>query len=661
MHTPKWALFFDFHTMPANPDVGKAFDFDAITDWFVRTGVDYVVFPARCNLGVAYYDTEIGIRHPALEYNLLGELAAACHRRGIRISAYINVGLSHEEGLRRRDWLVIPPSGEIYGKDRLNHFFRQMCYYSGYGDHVTAMACEVIEKCDVDGLFLDCMATVPCIGVECMRRMKEEGVNWEDPDELYAFNYRKIVGMARRICEAAKSVKSDLMLYCNGVDYEAQADFATYIEFECLPTGGWGYEMLPVGARYLRTLGKPVLNMTARFHRSWGDFGGIRTEPSLEYDLIKGIAHGLRCTIGDHFHPRGDLNKAVMDLDTRLYRKLQALEPWIDGAEPLVDAAVPMVMPYPGYKFRTPGKAAEYNRQFNAIKAAVRALAELKVQFDVPSHASSWDRYQLLVLPDYVVLDEETQRRVRAHLDRGGSVVSTGWSGLDPQRQRFVFEEWGVDYEGESPYDPAYIRFEPAFADGMPDMPVTLYDRGIRVSARTGTEVLAEIVAPYYNRHWDGEHGFVYLPPDRPTGTPAVTLRGRVAHVTHPIFTSYFNYAPVPMRQIVANLVQRLLPEPLVQAPNAPSFARITVTSQPGRRMVYILGYVPEQRGAGTNMIEEPITLRDQEIRLRLDGRAPQTVYLAPERRVLPFRIDDGYACVVVPEVPGWVVVVFEE
>jgi hypothetical protein len=31
MHEPQGGIFFDFHTMPANPDVGKAFDFDAIS------------------------------------------------------------------------------------------------------------------------------------------------------------------------------------------------------------------------------------------------------------------------------------------------------------------------------------------------------------------------------------------------------------------------------------------------------------------------------------------------------------------------------------------------------------------------------------------------------------------------------------------------------
>ena len=81
MKAPKRALFFDFHTMPANPDVGKNFDMDAITDWFKECGVDFVTFPARCNLGAAYYPTKLGIPHPSMQRDLFGDLVEACHAK----------------------------------------------------------------------------------------------------------------------------------------------------------------------------------------------------------------------------------------------------------------------------------------------------------------------------------------------------------------------------------------------------------------------------------------------------------------------------------------------------------------------------------------------------------------------------------------------------
>ena len=657
---PQWCLFFDFHTMPANPDVGKGFDFEAIADRFAEAGVQYVVFPARCNLGTAYYDTKIGIRHPALTYDMLPRFVEACHRRGIKFTAYINGGLSHEEGLRHREWLVMTRNGEIYHEDRLNSFFRMMCYNTGYGDHLAAMAQETVAHCGVDGLFIDCFCTQPCFGAECVEDMRREGVDIDDEEQVADYNLRKQARMARRIAAAARGVKPDLMLYFNGLGFEAQQEIGSYLEFECLPTGGWGYECLPFGARYLRTLGKPVLNMTGRFHRSWGDFGGIRTEASLEYDCIYGIANGLATTIGDHFHPRGDINRAVADLDTRIYRRLQQLQPWIDGARPVPDIALPMVYPYPGYEMSSPKRRPEYERNYDAVRGATRMLCELKQQFDIPSYFSSWESYEVIVLADFVPATDEFRRRIRRHLDKGGRIIASAWAGLDREQRQFAFREWGVDYLRDDALDPAFFNAAPAVADDFPDMPMNFYAKGVEVASHDGVEVLGTVCAPYYSRHWDGEHGFVYLPPDRDTGRPAITCNGQVGYVSHAIFKSYYDAAPIPNRQILKTLLDRLLPRPLLRTPGAPSFARATVMAQPGRRIVYFLAYQPESRGRGVQMIEEGLVVENQRIMLRADGAAYTKAYLAPERTPLEVTMEDGYACVTVPRLQGYAVIVFE-
>jgi hypothetical protein len=661
MHTPNWALFFDFHTMPANPDVGKAFDFDAMTDWFAECGVDFIVFPARCNLGTAYYPTKLGIPHEAMHGDLFGNLVAACHAKKIAISAYINVGLSHEESYRHRDWTVLRADGRMYGEPFGNSFFRQMCYHTGYADHVAGMVREVAEWYGVDGFFFDCFHTAPCIGVECMEKMKAEGVDFTDSEQLNDFNYRKMLAMGRKLSQAARAVNPDLLLYFNGIDFAAQAEMGSYLELECLPQGGWGYELLPMVARYMRTLGKPMLNMTGRFQKSWGDFGGVRTAVSVEYDCIRGIANGIPPTIGDHFHPRGDLNRAVMAMDREVYANLRPLQPWIEGAKPVVEIANVMKGDYPGYGWAGGNRPQQKNLAVQATKSATRVLCELKMQFDNVTLASCWDDYKVLVLPDEIEVDDALAARLREHLGRGGAILSTGNSGLDPAHTRFVLDEYPAEYVGADPHDPAYIQFRPGFTDGMPDMPVTLYEKGTEIAAKDDSEVLATIVAPYYNDMWDGRHGFRYTPPDSDTGRPAIVRKGRVAHVSHPVFRTYFTSAALPMRQIVANLLDGFLPEPLTRAPGAPSFSRVTVTTQPGRRMVYIMAYLPEARGAGVNMIEEPIELRNYTVQLRLDGRMPQRVYLAPSRESLDFAIDGNYAVVNVPVVRGWAVVVFEE
>ncbi len=661
MKTPKRALFFDFHTMPSHPDVGQNFDMEAITDWFKECGADYVTFPARCNSGTAYYPTKLGIPHPSMRRDLFGELVKACQAKDIAISAYINVGLSHEEAYRRRDWTVLRSDGRMYDEVFNQSFFRQMCYNTGYAEHVVGMVKEVTEWYDVDGFFFDCFHTQACIGVECMEKMKAEGVDFNDPIQLNDFNYRKMLTMGRQLSEAARSVRSELLIYFNGIDYEAQAQLGSYLELECLPQGSWGYELLPYIARYMRTLGKPVLNMTGRFQKTWGDFGGVRTPASVEYDCIYGIANCVPPNIGDHFHPRGDLNHAVMELDKTVYNKLQPLDPWTESAVPVVEIANVMSSGYPNYKDIGGARQDFKNHNRDVMKAATRILCELNMQFDNVTLAADWSKYKVLILPDDVTATPEITARLQQHLKNGGTVIASYKSGLNPEQTEFALKEWGVGYQGDSPFDPAYIQFDKKFKAGMPDMPVTLYERGLAVSARPGTETLATIIAPYYNNDWDGRHCFRYTPPDKPADQPAVTSNGRVAYISHPVFYTYYTSGALPMRQLVANLLDRVLPEPLIRAPNAPSFARLTVTSQPKRRMVYVLAYLPEARGTGINMIEEPLELRNLEVSLRLDGRVPKQVYLAPSRQELEFKLEDNYARVIIPQVTGWAVLVFEE
>jgi hypothetical protein len=656
MHEPKWCIFYDVHTMPACPDVGAGFDPEAYADRIKACGVDYVVFHARCNLGMAYYNTKVGLRHYSLQYDMFGKFAEALKARDIALTAYINVGLSHEEGLLNRGWLVVTPEGYVYKPERMDHFFRMMCYNTGYSDHVLEMVREVVSGYPVAGLFLDCMVNMPCVGVECVREMKELGMDWRDQYQLEEFANISRVRMAQRIADAAHAINPDLLLYYNGVSYEDQQDIGTYLEFECLPTGGWGYDALPTMGRYMRTLGKPLLNMTGRFHKSWGDFGGIRTEASLEYDILHGLALAMRPTIGDHFHPRGDINHAVFDLIERIYTRCQKLEPWIDKATPVTEIGVPL--PEPGFSYT---HWQEYGPVDAAAKGTTRLLCELRQQFDLLSPKADWQGYPLLVLPDLLLLDDANADKVRKHLGAGGAIISSCWSGADPGKNAFVLDEWGVTLEGESPFDPAYVVVGADLAEGLPDMPITLYQRGATISALDGTDVLAEITAPYYNRHWDGEQGFLYLPPDKATGQPAVTLRGRIAHFSHPVFTSYFHDAQVPMRELVAKLLARLLPNPLVKVDGLPSFARVTVTAQPGRRMVHVLSYVPERRGPIMDMIEEPVELRQVPLALRADGKAVERVYLAPWEQELPFTVADGYLRTTLPVVPGYAMVVFEE
>ena len=187
-------------------------------------------------------------------------------------------------------------------------------------------------------------------------------------------------------------------------------------------------------------LDKPVMNMNGRFY-DWGDFGGLRPEAAIKSELLYGLANGMRPNIGGHFHPRGDLENAVLDRIEKIYKELQTMEPWFDNAKNITEIAI--VYPKSDRNIRSQGGSD------GQLRAAVRMLSELKQQFDVVTEFSDWSKYKVLVIPDDIIFTEEIARRVKAHIAAGKAVISSGSSGLDEEKKQFVLEkEWGVKYIG---------------------------------------------------------------------------------------------------------------------------------------------------------------------------------------------------------------------
>ncbi len=646
---PRRAVHLDFHTMPAAYDVGRDFEAAKFAHTLGRARVDYITVFAKCNLGFAYYPTKIGVPHPGLQRELLGPMLEACHGEGIRVAVYLNTGLDHEQALRHREWCKVNAQGQVYEMQSMWHFFRKMCLNTAWTDLHLAMIAEVLQDYPVDGLFLDCFNLAPCYGAECLDGMRAEGLDRTDPAQATEYAWRVTQRFCERVKQLVSKLRPGIFVYFNGLPYSYQP---THLELEVLPTGGWGYEVLHWSMRYARTLGKPWFLMTGRFHKSWGDLGGLRPEASLAYDCLNALANGGTVSVGDHMHPRGPLEPAVYDAVGRVYERVSALEPWTAGAKPVAEIAVldAELERYPGLPCET-----------DSVAGASRMLLELKQQYDVTDGTSDFSGYRMLILPDHVTVDEALKAKLQAHLARGGSIISSGDSGLNPERTAFALDHYGLRYLGPETHNPSFFTAKGEAGRGIPPMPVTIYSPGAAVEALSGTETLANLWKPYFNlASWDGYHENLYCPPEAATGRPAVARRGQVVHFSFPVFRAYIEHAVPAYRTLLANCLAVLLPEPLVRTAGLPSFGQVTLTTQPNRRLVHLLIYLPELRGPKTQVIEEPLLARDVGVSLRLDGFVPRAAYVAPARAPLPMTVVGGYARVTVPEVCGHTLVVFE-
>lgn len=108
------AVHFDFHNMPGIQDLGRDFDAAAFAQRLADAHVDYINFFTQCNRGYAYYPTKVGIPYPGLQRDIFGEVLRECHARGIGVTAYINIGLMHEQQRRNPHWNHVDKEGRIH-------------------------------------------------------------------------------------------------------------------------------------------------------------------------------------------------------------------------------------------------------------------------------------------------------------------------------------------------------------------------------------------------------------------------------------------------------------------------------------------------------------------------------------------------------------------
>lgn len=644
---PLRAVHLDFHTMPGITDVGTAFHPTQFAETLQATGVQYVNLFARCNLGFAYYPTKIGVVHPGLDFDLFGKMIECCQSRGIGVAAYFNVRLDHEHAIRHREWCRVNKQGQVYDFANRDHFFREMCLNTGYGNHLKSMIKEVIDLYPVDGIFLDCIAAAPCLGSECVAGAISQGL---DPhDESQATQYAtKVVRKFQNDVETLTAERDrELRVVFNGMPFCEQPG---HIEIETLPGGGWGYDVLPWQLRYARTLDRPILAMTGRFQEGWGDFGGLLPKESMMYDCYHALAHGASCSIGDHLHPRGHLDAVVYENIAQIFTKIAALDEWTGGAKTVAEILIiePALKGYPLTMF-----------DLESIAGATRMLNELHYQFHVSDGDIDLSPYRVVILPDRVKVGPELKEKLLEFISCGGFVISSGQAGLEDDQESFAVSGDKFRSGGKEIHQPAYFVPNKEVFPKMRSMPTTIYEPGVVLLAEKDVLVLAQLHRPYFNLHtWDGLHQNLYSPPDQDAGRPALLCTDEVFHFSFPVFKSYFRHAATAYRHLLSRCLTMSIGNPLLKT-NAPTYVQTVMAKQSGRLLVHLISYVPETRGSKI-VVEEPMQAPEMNLSVRLDGSEIQHVSVVGHADHIPFRIENGYLEVTAPAFAGYQLIVIE-
>jgi hypothetical protein len=198
----------------------------------------------------------------------------------------------------------------------------------------------------------------------------------------------------------------------------------------------------------------------------------------------------------------------------------------------------------------------------------------MRINYDVVDEDMSFDGYRLLLLPDDIRITEKLKAKLEAF---PGAIISTGKSiaegsiwdyitDLAPDTNTHGFYRWGDETYGQK-----YV--------------------GVKMKSEYS---VSDYIEPYFNKHWDGYHGYFYVPPKATIGCSAVAKKGNRAHICFRLFTAYMEFGAQFHRELVESLINEFMPDRLVESADLPSSSRVTLRVADDFDVLQVKVSVPE-------------------------------------------------------------------
>ncbi|MCY4422436.1 MAG: alpha-L-fucosidase [Acidimicrobiaceae bacterium] len=617
-------VHLDFHTSEHLGAIGGDFDADEFAEKLGGAGIDQVNLFAKCHHGWSYYPTGVGCMHPGLRFDLLGEQIRACQAAGLAVAAYYTVGWSAQDLNEHPEWAAVGRDGTPQAinvahdakadEPRPPTSWVYLCPDGEYLDLMVAQVEEIARLYDPDGLWFDICATVPCFCARCRAKMSSRRVDLGDGEAVRDFNQRRWQRALQALRRAARTGASARPVFFNGttvlhgdIYYAADAryglsSFNSHQEMEHLPTTWGGYDKLPLRARYYHSLGYDLVAMSGKFHTSWGEFGGYKSQRALEYEARSMIANGARCSFGDQLHPSGCLDDQTYDLLGTVYRSVAELNGFTDGARPYSRLAL------------CPSESEDDDQ------GVARALLEAHREFVVVTPGGLDPACHDAVVVAGPLPDAAGCELVR-FASAGGRILALGDAarGLARQTRAALL---GIDNAGEPSGDGDYSSYSAVELVPLGSGLAYNYEPGWRFELVAGAEVLAGIHDAYFDRTYGRYCSHENAPPQKhASGHPAVHRHGPHLVAAHPLGRLYLRHGAEVHRSLLWALFSAVDTRPVIVVSGLPAGGRVTVLDQPerSRTLVHALYAPPVQRGRSV-VVDDVVAVPGVSATVRLDS-----------------------------------------
>ena len=197
--------------------------------------------------------------------------------------------------------------------------------------------------------------------------------------------------------------------------------------------------------------------------------------------------------------------------------------------------------------YNNPGDARAYDNSGELL-----AAADTLLNFDggfTHYFAEHLDEYENLIVCNFGEIEPQMKERILAWVERGGKLLLSGTSGLAADKDAYSFGT-GVEYQGVSGFNPAYLQMDKAFAPEWLTSPLVLYGAPGKLRAAAGERWLGKVLNPYFQRsyrHFSSHQHTPFSP--APTGLCGGVIRDNLAVLAFPVFSIYRERGQIALKR----------------------------------------------------------------------------------------------------------------
>jgi len=672
--------FQDFHIAEWSDVFLSEFDHSKIADIVAASHMATATVFANSHTGLCNYPTRVGKMHERLKgKDALKEMINNFHNRDINVviyycTIYTDWYYDNHPDARTVDADGVARKLLIGIGEKANRFSICCLNNKDYRDFIKAQLTEICTGYDFEGVWPD-MTWWPtvCYCRSCRERYEKEVggeipkvVNWEDPAWVRFHRKRQewLAEYARMITSTIKRLKPGVTVAHQSGTYAG--DWLLAPSLELARHTDWLSADLYRSRGDMSFLSKLFYSVSENrpyeHFNSWcypgiGEHVVTKEEADMRNIVFYAFSNNGAFGFIDAIDPVGTVNTKNYEKAARIFKDVEKYEKYAGGRycqdiaiyysfDSLIDMEENGIRVSDiGYNIESTKRKQAPSAHANAAIGMAEAIVQNHFPYGVVTKKDLKDlyKYQIIILPNLVMLDEEEVNALKRYVSDGGSLYAsrdTSIVSIDGHRQdNFMLSElFGVSYLGETDEAVTYVApekgWEHLFGDYSAKYPVTLIGKQTKLRLNGDVQVIATITLPYTNPRDVKYASILTNPPGIRTEYPAIVLnrygKGKVMYTAGALEV----WDHPSQRAVLGNLLKLLAQKPFYYQTDAPRSVEITLFDQEESRS-YIIHLISIQKDLPNIPVE---AIR---IKIRMDGRKPEDLTVMPEEKGIDFLYAD--------------------